>query len=201
MSQTDLLLASRSPRRRELLSQIGVRYELVRVDVMEERQVDEAPSAYVRRLASEKACAGFDAQDSVRSIPALGADTIVVLDDEVLEKPLNEDHCEQLLRSLSGRTHEVLTAVCINSGAGMEEALCSTWVSFRELQEDEIKRYWQSGEPKDKAGAYGIQGLGALFVKRIEGSYSNVVGLPLYETGLMLEKLSIPFWSSYFNSN
>ena len=201
MSQTDLLLASRSPRRRELLSQIGVRYELVRVDVLEERQANEIPSVYVRRLAREKARAGFDIQESSRSSPVLGADTIVVLGEEILEKPLDEKDCEHLLESLSGRTHEVLTAICIYSDAGVEEALCSTWVSFRELQRDEIKRYWQSGEPKDKAGGYGIQGLGALFVKRIEGSYSNVVGLPLYETGLMLEKLSIPFWSSYFNSN
>jgi len=180
-----LYLASASPRRRELLTQLGYRFEVLRVDVPEFRQPGETPRAYVQRLACDKALAGW--QTSSGRLPVLGADTIVVLGERVLEKPRDRADALEMLAALSGQTHQVLTAVALASARGCEVRLVSTDVSFRVLTAGEISDYWASGEPCDKAGAYGIQGIAGKFVRRIEGSYTAVVGLPLMETDLLLQ--------------
>ena len=183
-------LASQSPRRRELLSQIGVAHEVLRVDVDEQRRHAEPALDYVQRLARDKAAAGW-AQvlaAGLAPLPVLGADTIVVVDDCILGKPVDAADARAMLQRLSGRAHEVLTAVALCGAHGMQATLSRTSVRFRQLDDDDIARYWASGEPADKAGAYGIQGLAAVFVERIEGSYSGVVGLPLFETAQLLTR-------------
>jgi septum formation protein len=197
-STPDVYLASQSPRRRELLSQIGVRHAVVTVDVPEIRQPDELPGAYVQRLASAKASAGF-AQVQSQGLPArpvMGADTIVVCDQLILEKPDDATEAAAMLRLLSGRSHEVITAVAICEGERLEHALSITEVRFRWLDDAEIAHYWHTGEPQDKAGGYGIQGFGAVFVDAINGSYSNVVGLPLEVSFQLLQKFNVPCWQS-----
>ncbi|AEY00577.1 Maf-like protein yceF 2 [Oceanimonas sp. GK1] len=181
-----LYLASASPRRRELLAQLGVCFALVRPEVEERQQPGEAAFDYVQRLARSKALAG--AALAPQPLPVLGGDTIVVVDGEVLEKPHSEAHGKAMLRRLSGRTHEVMTAMALAGGAGCEVVLVTTAVTFRELSDADIDRYWRTGEPVDKAGGYGIQGLGGRFVSRINGSYSAVVGLPLVETEALLHR-------------
>ena len=199
--KTDLLLASQSPRRRELLTQIGVQFCVVSVDVPELKALGEFPAGYVSRLALDKASAGYKHYKDEYNCPVLGADTIVVFRDEVLEKPSSKEHAQTILVSLSGSTHEVITAVAITNGLRTEQITCSTWVTFREISLAEIDAYWKTGEPRDKAGAYGIQGYASVFVKRIEGSYSNVVGLPLFETNQLLSQFEIPIWSSYLEDS
>ncbi|MDP5293164.1 nucleoside triphosphate pyrophosphatase [Oceanimonas sp. CHS3-5] len=181
-----LYLASASPRRRELLAQLGVSFELVRPEVEERQQPNEAAADYVKRLAQDKALAG--AALAPQPLPVLGGDTIVVVDGEVLEKPRDEAHGKAMLRRLSGRTHEVMTAMALATGSGCEAVLVTTEVTFRALSDADIERYWQTGEPADKAGGYGIQGLGGRFVSCIHGSYSAVVGLPLVETEALLQR-------------
>lgn len=197
-----LYLASKSPRRRELLAQIRVEFECIDVDVPEVLAPGEAPEVFVRRLAQDKAGAGFarlaDAEqgrsnaagagraEAVAGSRVLGADTIVLIDGIVLGKPRDRDDGLAMLARLSGRKHRVLTAVALASGRGISTELSSSEVEFREISEDERGRYWDSGEPADKAGGYAIQGIGALFVKHLSGSYSGVMGLPLYETGKLL---------------
>jgi len=176
-------LASQSPRRRELLEQIGVSYETLLVDVEEKKQCDESPADYVRRLSQEKATAGVKVKNDQ---PVLGADTVVVLNEQVLEKPTSEQDAINMLLSLSGNTHQVMTAVTIILGQRSETQVNVTSVRFRAISEKEARDYWQTGEPKDKAGAYGIQGKAAMFVEEIQGSYSSVVGLPLFETAELL---------------
>ncbi|WMC10166.1 Maf family protein [Oceanimonas pelagia] len=183
---TALYLASASPRRRELLAQLGVSFELVRPEVEERQRPGEAATDYVQRLAQSKAQAG--AALAPRPLPVLGGDTIVVVDGEVLEKPQSEAHGKAMLRRLSGRCHEVMTAMALATGGGCEVVLVTTEVTFRALSEADIDRYWRTGEPADKAGGYGIQGLGGRFVARIHGSYSAVVGLPLVETEALLQR-------------
>lgn len=179
-----LYLASASPRRRELLAQLGYRFAVLKVDVPEEHQPGEHAPDYARRLACAKAEAGWLACGG--RLPVLGSDTIVVLDDRVLEKPRDEADATAMLTALSGREHQVMTAVALATGSGTHCQLVSTSVTFRELSAAEIAVYWQSGEPADKAGAYGIQGIAGKFVSRIDGSYSAVVGLPLLETDQLL---------------
>lgn len=181
---TTLYLASGSPRRQELLTQLGVSFERVVPGIEEQRQPHESAEQYVCRLAREKAQAGVAmvAQD----LPVLGADTIVIFNGEVLEKPKDAGHAAQMLRLLSGNQHQVMTAVAIADANQVLETLVVTDVTFRSLSEQDIAGYIASGEPMDKAGAYGIQGLGGCFVKRINGSYHAVVGLPLVETGELL---------------
>lgn len=189
-----LILASASPRRRELLQQIGVPFQVQPVDICEDPQPGESAAAYVTRLAREKAQAGLAAAGSGAVV--LGADTTVVIDDQILAKPANEEEAVGMLMRLSGRQHQVLTAVALASAERTEVRCVLTEVEFIELDENLCRRYWRTGEPCDKAGAYGIQGLGAVFVKAIHGSYSAVVGLPLMETAAMLQAFDIPLWQS-----
>jgi septum formation protein len=203
MTHTDnrIYLASRSPRRRELLKQAGIAFDLLLmradlqrgVDVDEAPLAGEAPVAYVVRIASAKAGAG-SRQIPMRSLPAgpvLAADTIVVLEGDIIGKPDNAEHARQMLRRLSGRTHQVLTAIAIAHGAHLETALSTSTVEFRVLEDGEIRRYIAGGEPLDKAGAYAIQGRAAIFVRAISGSYSGIMGLPLYETTELLRRFDI----------
>ena len=191
-----IYLASRSPRRKELLKQLGVKFDplLLRLagprgpDVDEAQRPDESAADYVERTAREKAAFGLQVL-TMRSMlhrPVLAADTVVIVDGEVLGKPADRTQAATFLRRLSGRTHEVRTAVAL----AMEgPQLCETsasLVTFRAMTDDEIQRYCATPEPYDKAGGYGIQGLAALFIERIEGSYTGVMGLPLFETGRML---------------
>ncbi|ACL73352.1 Maf-like protein [Thioalkalivibrio sulfidiphilus HL-EbGr7] len=184
-----LILASSSPRRRELLEQIGVAYRVQAVDVDETPLAGETPRAFAERMALAKARAGWMAQSSGLSV--LGADTVVTLDGVILGKPADRDEALHMLGRLSGNTHRVLSAVALVHGDREALKCAETRVRFRTLSPREISDYWASGEPADKAGAYGIQGLGALFVEHIEGSYTGVVGLPLFETGQLLEAFGV----------
>jgi septum formation protein len=186
-----LYLASRSPRRQELLRQIGVEFDLLEADVPEHPQGGERPHDYVMRLADEKALAAKARMqnEGLAERPILAADTTVVADELVLGKPRDEADATRILASLSGRTHEVLTAVTLLSEGTARRALSVSQVSFGPLGEGDIARYWASGEPADKAGAYGIQGRAAAFISHMEGSYSGVVGLPLYEVSRMLREI------------
>lgn len=185
MSTPQLYLASGSPRRKELLTQLGYRFERVVVDVEEQHQAGESPADYVQRLSVDKALAGVAVADG--RAPVLGADTIVVSGERILEKPKDFDDAQQMLRLLSGKRHQVMTAVTVASNERQETRLVVTDVWFKSLSEKEIEDYWQSGEPQDKAGSYGIQGIGGKFVERIDGSYYAVVGLPLVETDIMVQ--------------
>ncbi|WP_034917377.1 MULTISPECIES: Maf family protein [Erwinia] len=179
-----LYLASGSPRRRELLTQLGLRFERLSSQIEESRRPDEEAEAYVRRLAREKAQAGVAV--APQDLPVLGADTIVVLHSEVLEKPASASDAAAMLAKLSGQTHRVLTAVALADRQHQLECLTVTDVTFRTLTDADIAGYIASGEPMDKAGGYGIQGLGGNFVRKINGSYHAVVGLPLVETAELL---------------
>jgi septum formation protein len=186
MPATPIFLASASPRRSELLRQIGVEH-LVRVAPVDETtRPGECPLDYVRRLALAKAEAGWQAFAAEQGRPVLAADTTVALEAEVIGKPADRAEAIAMLGRLSGREHAVHTAVALRHRGGTGIAISSSRVSFRELREGEAERYWASGEPADKAGAYAIQGFGAVFVRRLEGSYSGVMGLPLYETWELL---------------
>lgn len=177
-----LLLASTSPRRREILTSLGLDFTVAHVDVDESPRQGEAPGDMAVRLAVAKAGAVDAGRDSV----ALGADTVVVVDEHALGKPENEADCLAMLERLSGRGHKVLTGVALRGPQGIQTALSESDVFFREIGRDEALAYWQSGEPCDKAGAYAVQGLGGVFVERIEGSYSGIVGLPVFETAALL---------------
>ncbi|MEG3126427.1 Maf family protein [Pantoea cypripedii] len=179
-----LYLASGSPRRRELLTQLGLQFERLITHVEEQRLPAEAAEVYVRRLAADKALAGVAV--APQDLPVLGADTIVVLNGEVLEKPADAAHATRMLSKLSGQTHQVMTAVTLADHKQQLDCLVVTDVTFRKITAEEIAHYIASGEPMDKAGAYGIQGMGGNFVRKINGSYHAVVGLPLVETGELL---------------
>jgi nucleoside triphosphate pyrophosphatase len=197
-----IYLASRSPRRRELLKQIGVSFEslLLRedlrrgVDVDETPLPDESPGIYALRIARTKCAAALQqiAQRGLPQKPVLAADTTVVFDDMVIGKPADEKQAMQLLRALSGREHQVLTAVALALRDQIETQISVSSVWFRELSDVEIRRYVAAGEALDKAGAYAIQGRAAAFVTRIEGSYSGIMGLPLAETADLLQRFNIP---------
>ena len=189
-----LYLASLSPRRHELLLQIGVHHEVIGVDVDEAFRHGETPSQYVLRLAREKAERGRRSDAVVRDpLPVIGADTAVVVDGKVLGKPSDREEFGEMMSRLSGRTHRVLTGVALSS-SGTSTRLSESLVTFRKLDDEDVLRYWLTGEPADKAGGYGIQGVGAVFVERLEGSYSGVVGLPLFETAELLREagMTIP---------
>lgn len=188
MHPPPLFLASTSPRRRELLQQIGLAFSVLKVDVDESLREGERPADYVLRLAREKAQAGLmQVNDGV----VVAADTTVVLDDEVLGKPASEVDAIAMWQRLSGRMHQVMTGVAVGNAQHIESVMVSTRVHFRALSKTEMEAYWHGGEPVDKAGGYAIQGLGAIFVDAIEGSYSNVVGLPLTETAELLSRFGI----------
>lgn len=185
---TSIYLASGSPRRQELLTQLGVSFERIVTGIEEKRAEGESAQQYVSRLAREKAQAGV--VQTSRDLPVLGADTIVILNGEVLEKPHDADHAARMLRKMSGQTHQVITAVALADSQNVLDCLVVTDVTFRVLTDDEIAAYIASGEPMDKAGAYGIQGLGGCFVRKINGSYHAVVGLPLVETYELLSNFN-----------
>ncbi len=184
-------LASRSPRRRELLTQAGFAYAELppgAADVDETPQADEAPVDYVLRVAREKAAAGWRAvvAGNLGALPVLSADTTVVVEGAIIGKPDDAAHAREMLAMLSGRPHQVLTAVALAAAAGVVTRLSASTVEFRELAAAEIERYIASGESLDKAGGYGIQGRAAVFVRAISGSYSGIMGLPLFETAELL---------------
>ncbi len=193
MSPARIYLASQSPRRRALLDQLGVPHRVVVPEVNERALPREAPEDYVRRLARLKAEVGAMRvlEAGLPPLPVLAADTAVVLGRRILGKPENDGEAAAMLARLSGRRHRVLTAVAVVFQGKLSLALSDTLVVFRRLEPEEIEAYVATGEPRDKAGAYGIQGRAAAFVRRIEGSHSGVVGLPLFETARLLRKVGI----------
>jgi len=194
-----IYLASRSPRRRELLSQIGVRFHLLLFrdqpqsdpDLDETVLTGESPAAYVERVARAKALAGWKriGQRNLPRAAVLAADTTVALEGRILGKPADRREAAEMLAALSGKRHEVLTAVVVKHESQMEAAVSTSEVTFKPLSADEVRRYVATGEADDKAGAYGIQGRAAVFVAELKGSFSGVMGLPLYETAQLLERM------------
>lgn len=193
-SENRLLLASGSPRRAELLAQIGVPFSQLSPAVVEQRQPAESPLEYIERLAHDKAVAGFQAADSPQGLWSLGADTVVMAGERLLEKPQDFADFESMMLALSGGEHSVFTAVCLRSQDRQFSRVVETRVRFRHLSKVQIANYWSTGEPVDKAGGYGIQGFGAALVEAFSGSYSNVVGLPLEAVVPMLDHAGIPYW-------
>lgn len=191
---TPLYLASGSPRRRELLTQIGVPFIVISAPIDESPLPSESAPAYVERLARAKAAAGLARVGGPAVV--LGADTAVVLDGRILGKPENREDALAMLADLSGREHQVLTAVALDDGQRVHSFCVTSTVRFRAISTDEAQRYWASGEPADKAGGYAVQGLGAVFVTGLSGSYSAVVGLPLCETADLLGQFGIACWQS-----
>jgi septum formation protein len=189
-----IYLASGSPRRRELLQQIGVPFRVVATAVDEAVLRGEAPRAYVTRLAAAKADAGWQSGRDATDPPVLAADTAVVLDGKILGKPADREDAESMLRQLSGRTHEVLTAIALRTASGLQSRISRSEVTFRSIAADEAQAYWETGEPSDKAGAYAIQGRAAIFVADLRGSYSGVMGLPLFETAELLSDAGVWHW-------
>lgn len=196
-SPARLYLASASPRRRELLTQIGLAHDVLRVPAPpgedEPQHPGESAADYVQRTARDKAERGRDwlRAQALPALPLLAADTTVILDGQVLGKPADRDDAIRILQALSGQTHQVHTAVALWTGDRLLEAVSITQVQMRPLQPDEIARYCDSGEPYGKAGAYGIQGLAGTFIARIDGSYTGVMGLPLFETANLLRTAGI----------
>jgi septum formation protein len=190
----ELFLASASPRRRELLTQIGVPFTVRAVDIDETPRPGELAHSYVQRLARDKVLAALGAIETAEAC-VLGADTTVVLDEQILGKPADRAQGLAMLAALSGRAHRVLTAVALADRTRCTVRLSDTRVVFRPISAEEAGRYWDSGEPADKAGGYAIQGWGAVFVRELHGSYSGVVGLPLGETAQLLEEFGIQCWS------
>ena len=182
-----LHLASSSPRRSAILSAMGLRFSAAGVDIDESPLAGESAEAMVLRLAREKAAAASCGPATV----VIGADTSVVVDGEVFGKPLDQHDALRMLTALSGRRHQVMTGIAVSAGDTVHTALSITEVQFREIGPDEAIEYWQSGEPRDKAGAYAIQGRAGAFVERIEGSYTGVVGLPVFETAELLKQVGI----------
>ena len=197
--RTLIYLASRSPRRRELLKQIGVSFEVLVLrehpsrgpDVDESQLPGELPDDYVRRVCRVKAEVGWDrvVQRRLRRFPVLAADTVVCVDDKILGKPADPADAARMLRLLSGREHRVLTAVALKFEARTELLVSESRVRFCELAQPELEAYVESGEPTDKAGAYAIQGRAAAFIAELHGSYSGIMGLPLYETAQLIRKV------------
>lgn len=186
-----IILASASPRRRELLEQIGLRIIVQSVDIDESQNPDEPVLDFVQRLAREKAQKGFDIAENLHKLPVLGSDTVVEIDGIVLGKPENRQHAKQMLQQLSGQKHTVHTSVAIVTEEQELIDTCSSQVQFKLLEDAEIDCYLATGEADDKAGAYAIQGIAAQFVKNINGSFSGVMGLPLYETTQLLKRCGI----------
>ena len=191
-----LYLASGSPRRRELLTQIGVPFTVVSAAIDETPLTNETPVSYVERLARGKATAGFAALEHTTGACVLGADTAVIVDGKILGKPVDQADALAMLTALAGREHEVLTAIALTDGQRCETRCVSSRVLFREISVEEATTYWHSGEPHDKAGGYAIQGLGSVFVAGLNGSYSAVVGLPVCETAQLLDQFGIPCWQN-----
>ncbi len=189
MNNPVLHLASSSPRRRELLTALGLEFSYAGVAVDESALPGEPVADMVLRLATSKARSAFESGE--HAVPVLGADTVVTLDDRVFGKPASKEDALHMLASLSGRTHRVLTGVAVVAQGELWTGLSQTEVQFREIDPDEAEAYWQSGEPAGKAGAYAVQGLGGIFVKAVNGSYTGVVGLPVFETADLLRRAGI----------
>ena len=187
-----LVLASASPRRRDLLASLGVEFNALAVDIDESVRANEAAYDYVLRLAIEKAQAALNGDDRTW---VLGSDTSVVVDNQILGKPTSKAHFADMMRQLSGRTHQVMTSVALVSSQQVFTDVVISDVSFIELSDQHIEQYWLTNEPADKAGGYGIQGFASVFVQQIRGSYSAVVGLPLHETTKILSKAGLPVWN------
>ncbi|MED5510796.1 MAG: Maf family protein [Pseudomonadota bacterium] len=185
-----IYLASRSPRRRELLSQMAVDFAVLAADVDESVQPGESPQDYVQRIAVEKARAGVSGLAANDKKPVLAADTAVIVDQTIFGKPVNDDDARRMLKMLSGHSHQVMTAVALASEIDLKTALSVSEVRFAAMTEAEIDWYIQTGEGRDKAGSYAVQGLGAIFIDQIQGSYSGIMGLPVRETGQLLMQMS-----------
>jgi septum formation protein len=188
-SEGSIYLASGSPRRRELLRQIGVSFQVIGADLDETALQGESALAYV-----SKASVGWERTRDLGGAPVLAADTAVVLDGRILGKPAGLNDAMAMLLQLSGRTHEVLTAVALRTPAGIEGKVSRSSVTFRSIDAREARAYWETGEPSDKAGAYAIQGYAAIFISDLQGSYSGVMGLPLFETAELLEAAGVTCW-------
>lgn len=186
-----LFLASKSPRRRQLLEELGYRFQCLDIDIPEQRAPDEAPDAYVSRVALEKARAGLAWLGNAPDAVVLGADTEVVLGDAVFGKPADADDAAAMLRRLAGQTHEVISVVWLVADGREESVLCRTQVTFAPLSEAQITDYLACGEALGKAGAYGIQGRAAVFVSHLSGSHSGVMGLPIHETAGLLARFGL----------
>jgi septum formation protein len=184
-----IYLASASPRRSQLLDQIGVAHDVRPVDLDETRLADESPAHYVSRLAQAKARALWDRLVPEERLPVLGADTTVALGEEIFGKPDNREHGIAMLARLSGKTHRVYTAVALQSAHGCDVRLSTSDVTFGTLSPEDCAAYWNTGEPLGKAGGYAVQGRAAVFIAHIAGSYSGIMGLPLYETAELLRRL------------
>jgi septum formation protein len=189
-----IYLASGSPRRRELLRQIGVSFRVIGAELDETTRAGESAAAYVSRLAEAKAAVGWEGCRDLGAAPVLAADTAVVLDGEILGKPADMKAAMAMLLRLSGRAHEVLTGVALRTAAGLELKVSRSLVSFRTVDPGEARAYWNTGEPRDKAGAYAIQGYAAVFIADLKGSYSGVMGLPLFETAELLRAAGVACW-------
>ena len=196
MGDDAIVLASASQRRSQLLQQIGVPHRVVGADIDETPSPGEDPAGYVRRLAAGKAAAVVARLGAGSAAHVLAADTTVALDGRIFGKPADEADCLEMLGSLSGRTHAVHTAVALWHGGRLHEAHDTSYVTFRAIDVPERRRYWASGEPAGKAGGYAIQGLGAIFVTRLEGSFSGVMGLPLFETAALLDAAGLRRWQA-----
>ena len=192
----EIILASASPRRAELLDQLGVKYTIQAVDIDESSQANETPEALAQRLAIEKSQAVLVNYDNNENgLAILGSDTLGVINSglvnqELLVKPRNFEHAHHMLSNMSGNWHDILTAVALSYKGKTEIRLNRNRVLFRELSLAEIENYWETGEPHDKAGAYAVQGLAAAYIERIEGSYSGIMGLPLFETADLLKRIN-----------
>ena len=191
MSSLHLILASASPRRQQLLQQLGLRFITLRQDIDESLAAGEAPSHYVQRMAREKADSALRSFSSDPNAVIIAADTVVVFRQQVLAKPVNQSDAQRMLLMLADNEHRVLSAVTVATTLRSQSALSESRVSFRAISALEAQRYWHTGEPVGKAGAYGIQGYAAVFVNRLAGSYSGVMGLPLFETAQLLSSFGI----------
>ncbi len=189
--QQKLLLASASPRRQQLLQQIGVAFDLVEHSVHEQRQAGESATQFTRRMSEEKGRSALDKWQDNEGRVVLAADTAVVCAGEIMGKPKDRNDAIAMLSQLSGAEHTVFSAVTVGTVDSRQTLVSQTTVEFRSIQQQEIINYWNTGEPRDKAGAYGIQGYAAVFVRSLSGSYSGVMGLPLYETAQLLQAYSI----------
>ena len=193
MRYEKIVLASGSPRRSELLTQIGVAHDIVASGIDEQQLPGESPVAHATRLAREKALATAARQEAGGRV-VLAADTVVAIGEQIFGKPADETDCVRILGALSGRTHEVVTAVAVCRQRDLRSAASVSRVRFRAIDEDERRRYWRTGEPADKAGGYAVQGYAAIFVEQLEGSFSGVMGLPLFETARLLEAAGVGLW-------
>jgi septum formation protein len=191
LRQPVVCLASVSPRRRELLTQIGVPHKVLAAHIDETAYPGEIPRDYVMRMARQKALAVLDRGEA---LPVLAADTTVVLDEIIYGKPRNRDEGVAMLQRLSDRTHEVMTAVAVAQSRGVALRLNVSSVRFRKLTLEECNAYWETGEPRDKAGGYAVQGAAAVFIESLSGSYSGVMGLPLFETAELLRAAGVTYW-------